>query len=250
VLFVPRCQQRKSAPGAERCLPFRRGKHAIAAATLVACFAAVGAASGQTCPTEDPAIDAAKSNKVYLYFPTTSDSTFPNYGTNVSPVAVFDVASLSPGIGTTTQLIDEIHSIVVDDYCEFNAQVLATTTNPDLLPNPPARRVTVGIGADNNQGSTWGGGARSRYRRPDHRRFRPSVGRHLCRLRRWNGADCTGRMFDHWVSHGRERDVAPLGASDRWHGSPRSRAYVRPRPHRRRSAERSDGAGGAGAGPG
>jgi hypothetical protein len=37
-------------------------------------------APAQTCPTEDPAIDNAKSKKLSLYFPTAADSTFPNYG--------------------------------------------------------------------------------------------------------------------------------------------------------------------------
>jgi hypothetical protein len=116
-------------------------------------------ALAQTCPTEDPAIDNAKSNKLFLYFPTVADSTFPNYDTLVSPAQPFDVAALSPGIGTTAQLIDEIHGIVVDDYCEFNVQVQATTTNPATLPSPPPRRSTVAIGSDVNgssSGGAWG----------------------------------------------------------------------------------------------
>lgn len=111
-------------------------------------------AFAQTCPTEDPAIDTAKSNKLFLYFPTSSDSNFPNYTANAGPVPAFDVAALSPGIGTTAQLIDQIHTVVVDDYCEFNVQVLATTTNPASMASPPAKRVTVAIGADNT--GAWG----------------------------------------------------------------------------------------------
>jgi hypothetical protein len=110
----------------------------------------------QTCPTEDPAINAAKNNYLYLYFPTTSDSTFPTFNTtNVSPLAAFDVSALTTSIGTTADLIGAIQNVVADDYCEFNVQVLTTTTNPDTLTNPPAQRVTVGIGDDNNNG-TWG----------------------------------------------------------------------------------------------
>jgi hypothetical protein len=117
-------------------------------------------ASAQTCPTEDPAIDAAKSNKLFLYFPTTADSSYPAYAADVSPVQPFDVASLSPGIGTTAQLINAIQAVAVDDYCEFNVQVSSTTTNPNAGSGVPARRSTVAVGADNNgdpvDGYTWG----------------------------------------------------------------------------------------------
>ncbi len=109
----------------------------------------------QTCPLSYGTTDNAKSHKLYLYFPTANDATFPNYDTNVSPARAFNVASLSPGIGTTAQLINQIFAVVVDDYCEFNVQVLSTTTNPATLPSPPARRVTVAVGSDSND-STWG----------------------------------------------------------------------------------------------
>src|SRR5216684_3347884 len=129
-------------------------RHVMAAA-IISCLTAVNLPLlAQTCPMEFPAIDAVKTHKLYLYFPTAADATFPNYSPNVSPAAVFDVATLSPGIGTTAQLIDRIRAIVVDDYCEFNVQVLSTTTNPATLPMPPARRVTVAIGSDNT--GAWG----------------------------------------------------------------------------------------------
>jgi PEP-CTERM motif-containing protein len=133
--------------------------HRMLRATLVVCCALANApAFAQTCPTADPAIDDAKSHKLFLYFPTASDSTFPAFPSLdplFSPAQPFDVAALSPGIGTTTELIEEIHTVVVDDYCEFNVQVLATTTNPNTMPMPPARRVTVAIGSDKND-SAWG----------------------------------------------------------------------------------------------
>lgn len=117
----------------------------------------------QTCPTKDPAIDAAKSNKLFLYFPTTVDTSFPSFPLhpnvpNVTPAQPFDVHDLDPSIGSTPQLIDEIRKVVTDDYCEFNVQVLATTTNPATLSNPPPRSVTVAIGSDANDGSLelWG----------------------------------------------------------------------------------------------
>jgi hypothetical protein len=130
---------------------------------LLVAFIAVSVLSpsvlAQTCPTEDPAIDAAKSNKLFLYFPTAADSSFPNYDLLVSPAQPFDVAALDPSVGTTAQLIDEIHNVVIDDYCEFNVQVLATTTNPATMPSPPPRRSTIAIGSDvnsNSQGNSWG----------------------------------------------------------------------------------------------
>jgi hypothetical protein len=133
----------------------------LAMACLVGALASGVPAHAQTCPIELPAIDAAKSNWLYLYFPTASDATFPGYATqgtltSASPVAPFDVSALSTGIGTTGQLINAIGNVVVDDYCEFNVQVHTTTTNPANLPSPPPRRVTVGIGDDSNGSSTAG----------------------------------------------------------------------------------------------
>jgi hypothetical protein len=122
---------------------------------LLAILALASRAGAQTCPIEDAAILAAKNNYLYLYFPTSADSSFPAYDVNVSPVAAFDVSALTSGIGTTSQLIGAIKNVVSDDYCEFNVQVVTTTTNPALLSSPPAQRVTVGIGDDTN-GTTWG----------------------------------------------------------------------------------------------
>ena len=136
-------------------------KAATACAALAACcILASVPVFGQTCPTEDPAIDNAKSHKLFLYFPTAANATFPNFGSNpnVSPAQPFDVAALAPSIGTTAQLIDEIRKVVVDDYCEFNVQVLTTTTNPATMPNPPARRATVAVGSDvdSSPNQRWG----------------------------------------------------------------------------------------------
>ena len=96
------------------------------------------------------AIDAMKPNKLFLYYPTANDATFPAYATNVSPARTFAIGSL-PGApaGTTAQLRDRIFDVVATDYCEFNVQVLPpTTSNPDALGSPPARRNMVAIGAD------------------------------------------------------------------------------------------------------
>jgi len=115
----------------------------------------------QTCPTEDPGILAAKNNYLYLYFATATDSTFPAYPTagtltSSSPLAAFDVSALTSGIGTTAQLISAIQNVVADDYCEFNVQVVTTTTSPATLASPPPQRVTIGIGDDVNGDSSVG----------------------------------------------------------------------------------------------
>jgi hypothetical protein len=131
------------------------GSYLLAVSCLLGISALASPARAQACPLEDPAILAAKNNYLYLYFPTAADSTFPAYDTNVSPLAPFDVSALTSGIGTTGQLIDAIKNVVSDDYCEFNVQVVTTTTNPATLASPPAQRVTVGVGDDSNDG-TWG----------------------------------------------------------------------------------------------
>ena len=139
-------------------LSVSRMQSAVVALAMI-CYVVAGnvSSSAQTCPVSYGSTDAAKSHKLYLYFPTADDNTFPNYDTNVSPARAFDVANLNSAIGTTAQLIDRIHAVVVDDYCEFNVQVLATTTNPATLPTPPARRVTVAVGSDiDNVNQGWG----------------------------------------------------------------------------------------------
>src|SRR6266542_2953679 len=133
---------------------FRRPAGA-ATAVLSAIFVTTSVCwAAPTCPLSYGSTDAAKSHKLFLYFPTAADATFPNYATGVSPAAAFDVASLSAGIGTTAALRDRIYDVVVDDYCEFNVQVLSTTTNPATMASPPARRVTVAVGSDNT--GAWG----------------------------------------------------------------------------------------------
>ena len=112
-----------------------------------------------SCPIELGAIDDAKPNKLYLYFPTSDDSAFPvttcTLGTincfegsdPVRPLKAFDVSSLSSYTGAVGDLRDAIRDVVIDDYCEFNVKVIESTTVP---PTTFPRRVTVGIGADSN----------------------------------------------------------------------------------------------------
>jgi hypothetical protein len=112
---------------------------------LAVCLTFTGIAAAQSCPIESPAIESAKPNKLYLYFPTSDDSTFPNYDTNISPLKAFDTTNLTDYSGTASDLEDQVTNVVIDDYCEFNVKVLETTTK---TPTTFARRDTVGIGAD------------------------------------------------------------------------------------------------------
>jgi hypothetical protein len=107
--------------------------------------------SKPACPL-DPTV--SKGHTLFLYFPTVSDATFPSYSAGVSPAKPFDVADLDPAIGSTSSLRSRIFDVVTDDYCEFNVQVQQTTTNPETLASPPARRTTVAVGSDAN--GAWG----------------------------------------------------------------------------------------------
>jgi hypothetical protein len=118
---------------------------------------ATSAGAAPTCPLSYGTTDAAKSHKLFLYFPTADDATFPGNFVGESPARRFDVADLNPAIGTTAALRDHIHDVVVDDFCEFNVQVLQTTTNPETLASPPALRHTEAIGTDDSSGQgAWG----------------------------------------------------------------------------------------------
>jgi len=88
-----------------------------------------------------------EKSKLYLYFPTSSDSTFPEYDPDAvtSPLAAFDVSDLDSGIGTTANLRDRIFEIVSNDYTEFNVDVVLTTSKPSPT---EARWQIVGIGSD------------------------------------------------------------------------------------------------------
>jgi hypothetical protein len=95
-----------------------------------------------------------KTNRLFLYFPTTADNTFGDaeFGqgsgnplVRTRPLRPFNVADLDPAIGTTDQLRNRVFQIVTEDYCEFNVEVIQTTTNP----NPAGDDWNVvGIGTD------------------------------------------------------------------------------------------------------
>ncbi len=97
-----------------------------------------------SCPSG--VLSQPKGNSLYLYFPTSSDSGFLEYGVgDTSPLAPFDVADLDSGIGTTAQLRDRIFELVTDDYCEFNVKVQQTTSAPSPS---ESRWQIVGLGTD------------------------------------------------------------------------------------------------------
>ena len=128
-----------------------------AAVVIIAIGILPAKAAAANCPFSFGSQANAKPNKLYLYFPTTDDTTFPNVDpppdpndprpTPSSPLHRFDVADLPAYTGTAAELRDAIHDAVTDIYCEFNVQVLQTTTPP---PTTVPRRNTIGIGTDAN----------------------------------------------------------------------------------------------------
>ena len=131
---------------------------AVFACSLGASLAlATSAAAAPACPVSYGAADNAKPNKLYLYFPSASDATFPEFSTNSVPTSPiqFNPALLTSYTGTADQLRNAIFDVVSDDYCEFNVQVRQTQTAP---PATFARRNTVGIGTEQNtaDGTKWG----------------------------------------------------------------------------------------------
>ena len=126
----------------------------IAVASLV--VGAPQAHAAPACPISYGAADDAKPNKLYLYYPTVADATFPEYGGagfETSPADPFDISLLSSYSGTADALRGAINDVVIDDYCEFNVKVLPTQTAP---PATFPRRAVVAIGTDDNTTGRWG----------------------------------------------------------------------------------------------
>ncbi|MGZ4664967.1 MAG: hypothetical protein ACXV5Q_07980 [Frankiaceae bacterium] len=135
-----------------------RRKAVFACCVALAGFIAVPVASATpTCPISYGSSDDAKPNKLYLYFPTLSDSTYPEFSVDAAPTSPvrFDVSQLSSYTGTAAALQSAVFDVVTDDYCELNAQVRQTTTAP---PTTFARRNTVAIGTDADIVASPGGG--------------------------------------------------------------------------------------------
>jgi hypothetical protein len=80
------------------------------------------------------AVPGAKANKLYLYFPPSDDASYPDFHVDshsaTTPAHAFNIADLTSFTGTATALRDAIFDVVTDDYCEFNVEVLQTTSAP------------------------------------------------------------------------------------------------------------------------
>ena len=134
----------------------------LQASIVITAMVATSALAAPSCPINYGPHADAKPNKLYLYFPTADDPTFPNvdppaslalppFITSSSPLHRFDTADLPNYNGTVTELRNAVSDVVADIYCEFNVQVIQTTTVP---PSTEPRRNTVGIGTDANVVST------------------------------------------------------------------------------------------------
>ena len=126
----------------------------LRASIVITAMVASSAVAAPSCPINYGPHADAKPNKLYLYFPTADDPTFrnvdppaslglPPFITSSSPLHRFDTADLPDYHGTVTELRNAISDVVADIYCEFNVQVIQTTTVP---PSTEPRRNTVGIG--------------------------------------------------------------------------------------------------------
>lgn len=120
-------------------------------------LATLGATSAMAAPQCYTSYGGTKPNKLYLYFPTAADSSYPEFGTAVgvpptSPAHAFNIADLpsftaiSPPV-SAADLQSAIYDVVADDYCEFNVEVIKTTTAP---PTTFPRRNTVAVTTDND----------------------------------------------------------------------------------------------------
>jgi hypothetical protein len=127
---------------------------AVVALTVVA---PTTASAAPMCPISYGSADDAKPNKLYLYYPSAADATFPEFGAvgggSTSPAQPFDTSLLTSYTGTANQLRSATNDVVVDDFCEFNVQVRPTTTAP---PATFPRRVSVAIGTDSEPAGRWG----------------------------------------------------------------------------------------------
>ena len=129
----------------------------VMAVCALALLAAAPATASPVCPISYGSADDAKPNKLYLYYPTAADSTFPEFGAvgggPTSPAQPFDTSLLTAYTGTAHDLRNGINDVVIDDFCEFNVQVRPTTTAP---PTTFPRRVTIAVGTDDEPANRWG----------------------------------------------------------------------------------------------
>ena len=95
---------------------------------------------------------------VYLYFPSAEDAEFPaSINFNGSPVTTgplpaFDASDLDSTVGSTAQYRDAIAERVRHDFCEFDVNVIATTSSNGTTDPTPSddRWQVVGISSDIN----------------------------------------------------------------------------------------------------
>ncbi|MDQ3741503.1 MAG: hypothetical protein M3389_11245, partial [Actinomycetota bacterium] len=129
----------------------------LAVGTTMLLGAAPASHAAALCPISYGLHDAAKPNKLYLYYPASSDATFPEFGDGpgsaTSPADPWDTSLLTSYTGTAADLQAATSDVVIDDYCEFNVQVLSTTSAP---PATFARRSVVAIGTDDNTDGLYG----------------------------------------------------------------------------------------------
>lgn len=120
----------------------RRALRHTALALAVALLAPSASTLAADCLAYNP---GNKANKLYLLYPTTP-TAYPSFGFSAgsvtNPAAPFSAADLPSYTGTTTALRDAVTHVVELDYCEFNVQVIPTTTLP---PTTFARRNTVAV---------------------------------------------------------------------------------------------------------
>src|SRR5262249_37338097 len=119
----------------------------LAAALIV--FSGTAAIAVPQCYTS---YGGVKPNKLYLYFPSTSDPTYPEFGTALgvpatSPAHAFNISDLPNYTGTVDDLRNAVYDVVADDYCEFNVEVIQTTTAP---PTAFPNRNTVAVTTDSD----------------------------------------------------------------------------------------------------
>lgn len=115
-------------------------------------------AQGQICTTYLASLP--KDHRLYLYFPTADDATFPTdslgniSGVNSQPLTAFTPANLDTDLtATAAQLRNRITEQVRDSYCEFSVEVIGTTTEPN--PSGTDWQV-IGIGGDSDPGGRFG----------------------------------------------------------------------------------------------
>lgn len=125
----------------------------VAAVTAVAILGpgAGSAAAAPACPyNQSDRLNAAKPNKLYLYFTGAADRAFPEFGAPgapTSPLNPFARSGLGSYDGSMVRLRRQITDIVARAYCELDVEVIPTLTPP---PAYVPRRNVVGIGSDDN----------------------------------------------------------------------------------------------------